>query len=106
MRRVLIDECLPVQLHRWLAPLDARTVEFQGGQGLRNGELLARATGTFDVLLTVDALLADEHDFAALGLGVVPLQTNRIKEIRRLLPEIRTAVVEVSAGAVLTVRSV
>jgi hypothetical protein len=58
MRRVLIDECLPVQLHRWLAPLDARTVEFQGGQGLRNGELLARATGTFDVLLTVDALLA------------------------------------------------
>jgi hypothetical protein len=30
MRRMLIDECLPVQPHRWLAPLDARMVEFQG----------------------------------------------------------------------------
>ena len=104
MRRVLIDECLPVQLHRCLAPLDARTVEFQGWKGLRNGELLARATGRFDVLLTVDALLADEHDFAALGLGVVLLPTDRIKEVRRLLPEIRAAVAEVSAGTVLTVR--
>jgi predicted nuclease of predicted toxin-antitoxin system len=81
MRRVLIDECLPVQLHRWLAPPDARTVEFQGWKGLRNGELLAQATERFDVLLTVDALLADEHDFAALGLGVVLLSTNRIKKV-------------------------
>jgi hypothetical protein len=41
------------------------------------------------VLLTVDALFAGEHDFGVLGLGVVLLPTNRIKGIRRLLPEIR-----------------
>lgn len=28
MRRVLIDECLPVQLHRWLETVEASTVEF------------------------------------------------------------------------------
>lgn len=40
MRRVLVDECLPVQLHRWLDGFDVRTVEFMGWKGLRNGELL------------------------------------------------------------------
>jgi hypothetical protein len=62
MRRVLIDEWLPVQLHLWLEGVDARSVTFMGRKGLHNGELLARAAGHFDVLLTSDVPLASQHD--------------------------------------------
>jgi hypothetical protein len=52
MRRVLVDECLPVQLRQWLEGFDVRTVAFMGWKGKRDGELLAAAKGMFDVLLT------------------------------------------------------
>lgn len=41
--RVLIDECLPIRLRRALPEHDARTVEFMGWMGLKNGALLAAA---------------------------------------------------------------
>ena len=41
MRRVLVDEYLPVQLHRWLEACEVRTVAFMGWKGRRNSELLA-----------------------------------------------------------------
>jgi hypothetical protein len=103
MRKVLIDECLPVQLHRWLAPLDARTVEFMGWKGVRNGDLLALAAGTFDVLLTSDRLLAAEHDLAALKFGVVIVPTKRVLAVERLVPAIRSAIATVAIGATMLV---
>lgn len=104
-RRVLVDECLPIQLHRWLTPLEVRTVDFMGWKSLGDPELLARAAGSFDVLLTNDALLAEQNDLASLGLGVVLLTTNRVREVERLVPAIRKAIAEAGPGRKVLVAS-
>ena len=44
MRRVLLDENLPVQLRHWLDGVEAVTVEHMGWKATRNGELEYRAT--------------------------------------------------------------
>ena len=60
MRRVLVDECLFAQLHRWPDGFDTRTVAFMGWKGMRNGELLKAAKGRFEALLTSDSFLSRE----------------------------------------------
>ena len=52
--RILIDECMPQQLSRDLVGHDISTIKQMGWTGLRNGVLLAKAAGRFDVFLTVD----------------------------------------------------
>ncbi len=103
MRRVLVDECLPVQLHRWLDGFDVRTVAFMGWKGKRNGELLAAAQGKFDVLLTNDQFLSREHDAGRHGIGFVVLTTNRLREVERLVPDIAEALAQVTPGRVIRV---
>lgn len=54
--RVLIDECAPRDLKFFLSQegYDCATVQEVGWSGKENGELLARADGHFDVLVTLD----------------------------------------------------
>ena len=103
MRRVLVDECLPVQLHRWLDGFDVRTVSFMGWKGKRNGELPAAAQGKFDALLTNDQFLRRHHDPERYGIGIVVLTTNRLREVERLVPDIAEAVAHVASGEVIRV---
>ena len=97
-RRVLIDECLPIQLHQWLDGFDARTVAFMGWAGRRDRELLEAARGVFDVVLTSDALMHRERDLVAYRLGLVVVPTNRKRTVQRLVPAIREALAAVAPG--------
>lgn len=98
MRRVLIDECLPIQLYRWLSPLEARTVEFMGWKGKRDRDLLLMAKGEFDVLLTGDGFLDQEHDLADYGLAVVVVRPTQIRTIESLVPQIAAAIDRIKVG--------
>lgn len=104
MRWVLIDECLPAQLHRWLEPVDAHTVEFLGWKGLDDDALLAAAREQFDVLLTGDAAIVEGHDLAVLGLAVVIARHNHKTLVRQLLPVIQEAVAAAERGGVIEVQ--
>lgn len=52
--RVLLDECVPRQLADDLKPHETRTVQQMSWTGIKNGALLDRAAGEFDVLFTID----------------------------------------------------
>ena len=63
--RILIDECLPIQLRHIFIGHDARTVIHMSWRSLSNGDLLAAAEREqFDVFLTVDARIPTTHDIA------------------------------------------
>ena len=63
--RVLLDEHLPHRLRQlFAAPIEAVTVGYQGWKGLKNGELLQKASVEFDVLITMD-----KGFFASAKLG-------------------------------------
>jgi hypothetical protein len=71
VKRVLLDENVPRKLRRELMECDIRTVQEEGWTSFKNGELLARAQHTFDVLLTADRRLQFQQDVAQFNIGVV-----------------------------------
>ncbi|WP_290650873.1 hypothetical protein [Aquisalimonas sp.] len=79
---------------------DAHTVSGMGWDGLKNGELLRRMAGRFDVLVTMDANLPHQQNLTAQPFGVVLVQaaSNRLVHLEPLVPTILAAVGDVGAG--------
>jgi hypothetical protein len=73
-----------------------------GWAGVKNGELLRRAGGRIDALLTMDRKLEHEHDLSALPFGVVVIgaRSNRIQDLRPLVGEMEGALARVQPGTV------
>ncbi len=47
--RILLDECVPAPIHRQLTNHACSTVHERGWGGIKNGDLLQRAEGEFDL---------------------------------------------------------
>jgi len=104
--RVLLDECTPRRLTRELHGLDVAHVADLGWQGRRNGRLLAsmRESG-FDTLITVDRNLQFQQNVPAAGMIVVVLvaKTNRLADLRPLIPRVREILAAACPGIVYPV---
>jgi hypothetical protein len=85
--RVLLDENIPVDLARQLTPHEVDTVAGLGWQGIKNGELLRRATGLYEALVTMDRNLKHQQPLANQPFGVVLLRapSNRMRSDLPLL---------------------
>jgi hypothetical protein len=75
---------------------------------LKNGELLKRAQERFDVFVTVDRNLPFQRDLSAFSIAVVVLraQTNRLEDLRVLVPRLLTVIPSSKEGEVTWVESV
>jgi predicted nuclease of predicted toxin-antitoxin system len=98
--RVLLDENLPIGLASHFAPHQVKTVSGLGWAGIKNGELLRRATGEFDVLLTMDRNLKDQQPLAEQSFGVALIRavSNRVADLIPLVPAILTAIDGIRPG--------
>ena len=105
--RVLLDECVPHKLRLELDGHQVSTVVFEGWSGAKNGELLDRAEGQFDVLLTADQGLGHQQKLAgrSIALLVVAVGGNEIDLLRRHIPDILKALSRIAPGEVRVVRS-
>jgi hypothetical protein len=103
--RVLLDESVPRQLAGYLTGHEVTTVPRQGWAGLRNGELLRRASETFDVLVTGDQGFEYQQNLSGLRLGVVVVaaKDNRVETIVVLAPHILQAIEAVQPGSAIKV---
>ena len=81
---------------------DVSTVQGLGLAGVKNGELLRRAAGQIDALLTMDRKLEHQHDISALSFGLIVLRarSNRMQDLRPLVGEMRHAMARVRPGTV------
>ena len=100
MKRVLFDENLPRLLRRKLPEFKVRTVQEEGWGALRNGDLLRRAEGSFDVLLTADRRMQYQQELTSFRMGVVVIITPRLQLelLERAADELRAAIDSVSPG--------
>jgi len=98
--RVVLDECLPKRLTRELAGHEASTVQQMGWSGISNGNLLSLISGHFDAFITVDSNLAWQHNLSTLPVAVVVLRSpsNRIEDLRPLLPGLLAALAGLKPG--------
>ena len=104
--RLLLDECVPRPLKRDLVGHQAFTVVEMGWSSKRNGDLLdlVRTEG-FDAFLTVDQNLFFQQNLQAAGVAVVLViaRTNRLKELRPLVPAILVALAGLKRGGFVQV---
>ncbi len=98
--RVLLDEQLPVELATELTGHEVQTVTGIGWQGLTNGEVLRQARIQFEAFVTMDRTLEFQQNLSAAGFGVVLIRarSNRMRDLRPLVPEILRALDGIKAG--------
>ncbi|MBI1984264.1 MAG: DUF5615 family PIN-like protein [Acidobacteria bacterium] len=88
--RILLDENLPADLAAELAGHEVATVTHLGWQGIKNSELLRRAQGRFEVLVTMDRNLEFQQNITEFEVSVLVLlaHSNRMADLRPLVPAI------------------
>jgi hypothetical protein len=86
--KILLDEC--VDFRRDLVGHDVATVQESGWAGNKNGELLALATKTYQVFITVDRNFYFQQYFSVLSIAVLGLvaRTNRLADLRPLVKDV------------------
>lgn len=103
--RVILDECLPRRLGPELAGHNVTTVQKEGWAGILNGWLLAQIAGKFDVFITVDKNLSAQQETVGLSFGVIILRapSNRLKDLKPLVPELLRALAILKPGQIAVV---
>ncbi len=76
-----------------------------GWASIRNGALVAAASGKFDVLITTDQRLSYQANVPAFPIAVVVLiaRRNKLEFLVPLAPELRRTLTEAQPGQVLRV---
>src|ERR1044071_10182563 len=80
--KILLDECVPWPMHRLLSGHACSTVQDLGWGGIKNGDLLQRAEGEFDLFITSDQNLRYQQNLTGRGIAVLELSTNDISRIQ------------------------
>ena len=98
--RVLLDENVPVDVAGLLRGHEIATVAGLGWKGITNGELLARMSGRFDALVTMDRNLPHQQNLSAHPFGVVLVEapSNRMVHLRPLVPAVLEALLGIEPG--------
>ena len=99
---MLLDECVDRRLATNIQGHDVKTVPDAGWAGLKNGDLLSRAQLEFDALVTTDRNLPFQQDLSRFAIAVIVLraQSNRITDLRRLIPQLLVALPVARRGEV------
>lgn len=99
---VLLDECVDWRLSRDIAGHDIKTAHQMGWAMIKNGDLLSLAEKHFDVFVTVDRNLSFQQNLVSFKIAVVVLRarTNRLADLRPLVPNLLAVLPSVKLGAV------
>ena len=96
--RVLLDENLPLRLAPRLPGHSVDTVRRRGWTGLKNGDLLDRIRGRYEVFVTMDRRFGSRHPTPPCGIVLIRAMSNRIGDLVPLIPEILRAIEIVRPG--------
>jgi len=99
--KVFLDECVDWRLARDIVGHEVKTAHQMGWSTIKNGELLALASESFDVFVTVDRNLSFQQHLIAFKIAVIVLaaKTNRLADLRPLVPALLAAIPSAQAGA-------
>ena len=99
--RVLLDECVPARLARYLAGHDCVTVPAAGLAGTKNGELLSMAEQKgFQSLITIDRGIVYQQNFSARALAILVLRpkSSRLADLLPLVPQCLALMESIAPG--------
>src|SRR6266566_3966206 len=105
--KLLLDECLPVDVRLLIQGHDVFTVAFMGWRGIKNGQLLALAGNNgFDALVTTDSSIERQQNLSTLPVAVIILHapSNDIDDLKPLVPGLHTVLGSLVAKSIHHVR--
>lgn len=100
--RILLDENFPADFAALLVGHEVAHVHGLGWAGIKNGELLKRAAEVCEVFVTLDRNLQFQQNLKVLRFGVVVVhaRSNRMADLKPLIPALLAATKQVSAGQI------
>jgi predicted nuclease of predicted toxin-antitoxin system len=100
--KILLDECVDQHLAEDFAGHGVRTVKQMGWNSTQNGELLTLAAASFDAFVTTDRNLSFQQNLQQFNIVVVVLtaKTNRLSDLRPIVPALLKALPFVRKGEV------
>jgi predicted nuclease of predicted toxin-antitoxin system len=105
--RLLLDECIDERLRLLFSTHECQSARYAGLAGLNNGELLlaAEAAG-FEAIITVDQSIPDQQSLRSRKLSVLVLcaPTNRLSDLKRLVPVALGRLDSIEPGQVVRIR--
>jgi hypothetical protein len=96
--KVLLDECVPWPLHKILVGHECQTPQRAGSGGLKNGDLLRRAEGAFDIFITSDQNIRYQQNLAGRRIPILEPSTNDLRRILAAASLIQSAVAAIQPG--------
>ena len=97
--KILLDECVPLQVRQALPNHEVTTAQRMGWGGISNGDLLDKAEREgFKVFIVADKNLRDQQNLSSRRIAILELWTNHRPTLEKHFTEIRTAVEKLSAG--------
>ena len=105
--KLLLDECVTRHLKREFVNHEVHTVEEAGLKGLENGSLLRTASGSYDVLITVDRNLPHQQNLTGLEIAILVLSAKRNSYVRLkpLMPKALKALETIKLREIILVES-
>jgi hypothetical protein len=105
--RLLLDECVTRFVKRDLTGHDVLTVDEAGLKGLKNGALLQAATGSFDVLITVDKNIAYQQNIKShtIAILIIVARSNAYVALKPLIPKVLEALRQIKPSEVMRVEA-
>jgi hypothetical protein len=103
--KILLDENLDWRLRRDLPGHLVESVSLIGWAGLKNSELLRRAEGEYDLLITMDTGLSFQQDLAKYRIAAVVLKaaSNRLADTRPLMSKVIAMLPTLKAGTLAVI---
>lgn len=94
--KILLDESIPQGLRHHLPGCVVSTVRREGWSGVRDGELLCRASTVFDILITADQNLPNQQNIQKFDIFVLVLvaRRNRLPDYIPLLSRVEAVLAE------------
>ncbi len=99
--KILLDECLPVDLRHSFPGHEVNTVEWAGFKGKKNGDLLRAAEiAGYSVLLTVDQGMPQETNAPGRKIAILLLlaPSNQMEDLLPLVPGVLVALQSIHPG--------
>ena len=97
--KILLDECVPLQVRNALAGHEVITAQKMGWGGISNGELLDKAEHAgFEPFIVADKNLRYQQNLSGRKIAILGLWTNHRPTLEKHFPEIRIAVEKLSPG--------
>ena len=100
--RILLDECVPLQVHQALPDHEVATTQGMGWRGLSNEDLLdAAEQAGFTVFIVADKNLRYQQNLSVRRIAILELWTNHRPTLENHFLELHAAVARLKPGEYL-----